>query len=357
MYEDKKKKGGGKKKGSAKESDAQEAKNLVNDMEGGIKNAGDNEKSAKELKAEGKKLKQQARDKKKADRKSARATKRSDRKKNKSQKLQDKIDLQTLKGEQKEKAGKTISAQAKKDRVEKLKTKKEKLDGAAKKDMMMDEKMSNSNGAGRMGFTQNFGAARQNSYAQGAAKVASIMSFGASKKKGAADETGSKHSHVASSTSSSAPSLMTTSPTSLNSIANKIGGGFSSNFSANLNQEVPKAPTLTGNSYPGHSSASEIQTQMENPTQLTDENPYVYSKGYMQGRSDDNKASQLHKLSGDESRLTQKKRAGYLAFHEKNKLGPIMTEGNNPHLKNRNDKITSALTSNTLVPPLSRNYR
>ena len=38
-----------------------------------------------------------------------------------------------------------------------------------------------------MGFTQNFGAARQNSYAKGAAKVASIMSFGASKKKGAAD--------------------------------------------------------------------------------------------------------------------------------------------------------------------------
>ena len=42
-------------------------------------------------------------------------------------------------------------------------------------------------GAKRMGFTQNFGAARQNSYAQGAAKVASIMSFGASKKKGVAD--------------------------------------------------------------------------------------------------------------------------------------------------------------------------
>ena len=42
-------------------------------------------------------------------------------------------------------------------------------------------------GAKRMGFTQNFGPARQNSYAQGAAKVASIMSFGASKKKGVAD--------------------------------------------------------------------------------------------------------------------------------------------------------------------------
>jgi hypothetical protein len=201
MYEDKKKKGGGKKKGSAKESDAQEAKNLVNDMEGGIKNAGDNEKSAKELKAEGKKLKQQARDKKKADRKSARATKRSDRKTKKSQKLQDKIDLQTLKGEQKSKAGKTISAQAKKDRVEKLKTKKEKLDGAAKKkpDANGDgvpDYAQDGIGASRMGFTQSFGAARQNSYAKGAAKVASIMSFGASKKKGAADPNPEDPSHT-----------------------------------------------------------------------------------------------------------------------------------------------------------------
>ena len=44
-----------------------------------------------------------------------------------------------------------------------------------------------------MGFTQNFGPARQNSYAKGAAKVASIMGYGASKKKGAADDTGSPH--------------------------------------------------------------------------------------------------------------------------------------------------------------------
>ena len=206
--EDKEKKGSYKKKGSAKESNAQEASNDVNDMEGGMKNAGDvagvpkkkgaaaktggdKEMTAKELKAEGKKLKQQARDKKKADRKSARATKKSDRKTNKSKKLQDKIDLQTLKGNQKLESGK--SAKAKRDRVEKLKTKKEKLDGAAKKKGSADysfDKGSHDHphdGAGRMGFTQNFGAARQNSYAQGAAKVASIMSFGASKKKGAAD--------------------------------------------------------------------------------------------------------------------------------------------------------------------------
>ena len=36
-------------------------------------------------------------------------------------------------------------------------------------------------GANRMGFTQNFGAARENGYAKGAAKVASIMNFGAAK--------------------------------------------------------------------------------------------------------------------------------------------------------------------------------
>ena len=160
---------------------------------------GEKEMTAKELKAEGKKLKQQARDKKKADRKSARATKKSDRKTKKSQKLQDKIDLQTLKGEQKLKSGDVVSSKAKRDRVEKLKTKKEKLDGAAKKNVMMDENMSGSGrkkGSARMGFTQNFGAARQNSYAKGAARVASIMSFGASKKKGAADPNPEDPSHT-----------------------------------------------------------------------------------------------------------------------------------------------------------------
>jgi hypothetical protein len=47
-------------------------------------------------------------------------------------------------------------------------------------------------GASRMGFTQNFGAARQNGYAKGAAKVASIMNFGAAKAKGAAEYGGKK---------------------------------------------------------------------------------------------------------------------------------------------------------------------
>ena len=48
-------------------------------------------------------------------------------------------------------------------------------------------------GAKRMGFTQNFGAARQNSYAKGAAKVNSIMNYGgAAKAKGAAEYGGKK---------------------------------------------------------------------------------------------------------------------------------------------------------------------
>lgn len=44
-------------------------------------------------------------------------------------------------------------------------------------------------GAARMGYSQSFGAARMNGYAKGAARVANIMSFGASKymKHGAAD--------------------------------------------------------------------------------------------------------------------------------------------------------------------------
>ena len=37
-------------------------------------------------------------------------------------------------------------------------------------------------GAKRMGFTQDFGAARQNSYAKGAAKVSSIMNYGGAAK-------------------------------------------------------------------------------------------------------------------------------------------------------------------------------
>ena len=108
MYEDKKKKGGGKKKGSAKESDAQEAKNLVDDM------------PVDEVAGAGKGKKHPKKDHKK------------------------------------------VAARKK---------------GGAKKDVMMDENMS---GGGR-----KKGAAQYKE--EGAAKVASIMSFSASKKKGAAD--------------------------------------------------------------------------------------------------------------------------------------------------------------------------
>jgi len=47
-------------------------------------------------------------------------------------------------------------------------------------------------GANRMGFTQNFGPARENGYVKGAAKVNSIMNFGAAKAKGAAQYGGKK---------------------------------------------------------------------------------------------------------------------------------------------------------------------
>ena len=83
-------------------------------------------------------------------------------------------------------------------------------------------------GAKRMGFTQNFGAARQNSYAQGAAKVASIMSFGASKKKGAADSGHGEpvgHDH----------------PTKTILSRQVSGGGSDSSSSSASNSNIPKA--------------------------------------------------------------------------------------------------------------------
>ena len=46
-----------------------------------------------------------------------------------------------------------------------------------------DKGVAKKEGASRMGFTQNFGAARQNSYTKGAAKVASIMGKGSAQKK------------------------------------------------------------------------------------------------------------------------------------------------------------------------------
>jgi len=131
MYEDKKKKPGGgkkiegpyKKKGAAQESDAQEAKNLVDDM------PVDEVAGASKGKKHHKKV------------------------------------VARKKGSAKKKGAAGFNSHT-----------------------SDTHKHPHAEGPSRMGFTQNFGPARQNSYAQGAAKVASIMSFGASKGKGAASK-------------------------------------------------------------------------------------------------------------------------------------------------------------------------
>ena len=172
--------GSGKKKGAAQESDAQEAKNLVDDTP-----------AQNEMKSGAGKGKKHH----KKDHKKVAARKKGGAKHH--------GNMPPKKGSGDHKEGHK---------------------GGAKKDMMMDEKPvarkkgsakkkgaagfnshtsdthkhPHAEGPSRMGFTQNFGAARQNSYAQGAARVASIMSFGASKKKGAADAgdpAGHKHPH------------------------------------------------------------------------------------------------------------------------------------------------------------------
>ena len=84
-------------------------------------------------------------------------------------------------------------------------------------------------GAAKMGYSQSFGAARMNGYAKGAAKVASVMSFGASKymKHGAAD-TGhggpEGHTHP----TKTITSRNTSGGGSSSSSSNSTGGGSSS---------------------------------------------------------------------------------------------------------------------------------
>lgn len=252
--EDKEKKGSYKKKGSAKESDAQEVKNLENDM------------PVDEVAGAGKGKKHPKKDHKK------------------------------------------VAARKK---------------GGAKKDVMMDENMSGSgrkkgsakkkgsadysfdkgshdhphDGAGRMGFTQNFGAARQNSYAQGAAKVASIMSFGASKKKGAADKQEKTHVH--------APTLGSS---NLSLSSNIKPPSPMPDFSAGLNQKVQKAPTLTGNSYAGHSSVSDIVN--------TQESNRDYSSPSAMNLKDNqiSRNSQFHYDTGNTGKMTPEISASYDKF-------------------------------------------
>ena len=84
-------------------------------------------------------------------------------------------------------------------------------------------------GPSRMGFTQNFGPARQNSYAKGAAKVAKIMGKGAYKK-GAADaghgaDPGHKHDRYISS----------------ERLKSNIEGSTSADMGMNLNEVVVTA--------------------------------------------------------------------------------------------------------------------
>lgn len=58
------------------------------------------------------------------------------------------------------------------------------LDESKKKQILKDYKESEFyQGPGKMGYTQNFGPARQNGYAKGAAKVNEIMGKGASRQK------------------------------------------------------------------------------------------------------------------------------------------------------------------------------
>ena len=316
----------GKMAGDEKQMDSAPAR-----KKGGAKHIDGKEHTAKELKAEGKKLKQDARDKKKKEKKASRATKKSVRKTKKSKRLQDKIDLQTLKKSQ---TDDTVIKGKKSDRITNLEKRKAKADkgtdrevkadGAAKKKGAAnyedgyppagsgkkkgaakysvekgphpsDPPHGAHKGVGRMGFTQNFGPARQNSYARGAAKVAQIMGKGAFKKKGAADHEVGKPSHPK-------PNL------SLNTSIKPSSSMPDYSSSSSINQEVPKAPNLTANSYKGHSSVKDVVN--------TQSSRRDFSSPSAMNLTDNNisRNSQFHYDTGNTSRLTPSLNASYDKF-------------------------------------------
>ena len=146
-----------------------------------------------------------------------------------------------------------------------------------------------------MGFTQNFGPARQNSYARGAAKVAQIMGKGAFKKKGAADHEAGKPSHPK-------PNL------SLNTSIKPSSSMPDYSSSSSINQEVPKAPNLTANSYKGHSSVKDVvNTQSSNRD---------YSSPSAMNLKDNNisRNSQFHYDTKNTGKLTPELNASYDKF-------------------------------------------
>ena len=158
-------------------------------------------------------------------------------------------------------------------------------------------------GAGRMGFTQNFGPARQNSYARGAAKVAKIMGYGPAD---AGDPAGHKHPHSGTTgsvdfsindsgatlsktgqTTSSTPSSSSSSSSSSSPIVDKGNDAFYNNLissskdmsamsaaginpkdkKAVLNYGNDKAKSMSSNN-PSSSSTSSSSSSSNNPVTI-----------------------------------------------------------------------------------------
>ena len=171
--------GSSKKKGAAQESPKQQKEDLVNDMEGGMKNAGDvaGASKGKHHKKPVAKKKGGAKHHGNMDSKKG-ATDHKEGHKGGAQYKEGGADhKEGHKGSANYKEGYPPAGSGKKKGASKKK-------GAAGFNSHTSDthKHPHPEGPSRMGFTQNFGPARQNSYARGAAKVAKIMGYGAASK-------------------------------------------------------------------------------------------------------------------------------------------------------------------------------
>lgn len=123
-------------------------------------------------------------------------------------------------------------------------------------------------GAARMGYSQSFGAARINGYAKGAAKVANIMSFGASKymKHGAAD------------TGHGGPEGHTHPTMTLKSRTTSGGGSTSSSSNTTGGDNSSSSNSSSGSSSSGRTSFSSDPVEKAKQKEWIKNNPVKYKQ-------------------------------------------------------------------------------
>ena len=123
-------------------------------------------------------------------------------------------------------------------------------------------------GAAKMGYSQSFGAARMNGYAKGAARVANIMSFGASK----------YMNHGAADTGHGGPEGHTHPTMTLKSRTTSGGGSTSSSSNTTGGDNSSSSNSSSGSSSSGRTSFSSDPVEKAKQKEWIKNNPVKYKQ-------------------------------------------------------------------------------